>query len=256
MFKKVHDNLSKILQSKSENFNSKLNLELLTKYLPKFDIFCDSIVVNQILSEQSDTAEEDVNSNSNMVIASSFDIFSLYFDVFMTRADKLKTEDLEEMMNESEDLIGSCFNFLQIETLEQNLVRLIPALLQLSSDNLISKTTATSANSINLCLKYLKFLIKYLSLKQSEQCVDESIVSFDMNDSESNHDLLFDSHLKIKTSDKSYLIDYKNMTILNLVKIVFKFKEQTLFKNLVGYFLNLAGVFIQNSNEQSNDGKF
>lgn len=189
-----------------------------------------------------------------MVIANSFDIFSLYFDVFMTRAEKPKIEDLDEMMNESEDLIGSCFNFLQIETLEQNLVRLIPALLQLGSDNLISKTTATSANSINLCLKYLKFLIKYLSLKQSEQCVDESTLAFDMNDSDSNGDLLFDSHLKIKTSDKSYLIDYKNMTILNLVKIVFKFKEQTLFKNLVGYFLNLAGVFIQN--DQQNDGKF
>ena len=232
---KVQENLSKILDSRQDNFNSKLNLELLTKHLPKFDVFCDSIL-EQILKE-----ENKEGSNTKSVIISSFDIFSLYFDIFMTKAqtnDQLANGD---GMDESDDLIGSCFNFLQIETLEQNLVRLIPALLQLSSDSLISKTTDSSANSINLCLKYLKFLIKYLSLKHDEQCVDE-MSNFDVNDSEFNTDLLFDS--KIRASDTSYLIDYKNLTILNLVKIVFKFKEQTLFKNLIGYFLKLTGIYL------------
>jgi hypothetical protein len=46
---KVYGHLAKIL-SANENFNSMLNLELLTKHLPKFDAFCDSILVNQLLN--------------------------------------------------------------------------------------------------------------------------------------------------------------------------------------------------------------
>ncbi len=153
---------------------------------------------------------------------------------------------LDDEIDESDELIGSCFNFLQIETLEQNLVRLIPALLQLSSDNLLSVTTNKSSNSINLCLKYMKFLIRYMSLKHSEQCIEESGTNFDMNNIEFNSNLLFDSHLRIKSGDNSYLVDYKNLTLLNLVKIVFKFKEQALFKNLIGYFLKIFGVYLEN----------
>jgi hypothetical protein len=44
---KIYEALKKII--KNENFNSKLNLELLTKHLPKFDTFCDSNLVKQIL---------------------------------------------------------------------------------------------------------------------------------------------------------------------------------------------------------------
>ena len=71
-----------------------------------------------------------------------------------------------------------------------------------------------------------------------------------MNNIEANASLLFDSYLKMKKIgvEKSYLVDYKNLTILNLVKIMFKFKEQALFKNLIGYFLNIAGVYME-SNE-------
>jgi len=244
--KKVFENLAKVFQSSRDNFSSKLNLELLTKHLPKFDIFCDSDLINEILSDDAEGT-----NTSNQAIINSFDVFSLYFDVFMTRdasaKSQLDTELLEDEIDESDELIGSCFNFLQIETLEQNLVRLIPALLQLSSDNLLSGTTNTSGNSISLCLKYMKFLIRYMSLKQSEQCIEESGVNFDMNNIESNSSLLFDSHLKIKPGDNSYLVDYKNLTLLNLVKIVFKFKEQAVFKNLIGYFLSIAGVYIDSN---------
>ena len=44
---KINETLKKII--KNENFNSKLNLEMLTKHLPKFDTFCDSNLVKQIL---------------------------------------------------------------------------------------------------------------------------------------------------------------------------------------------------------------
>lgn len=219
---------------------------MLTKHLPKFDVFCDSIL-EQILKEENKD-----DSNTKSVIISSFDIFSLYFDIFMTKSQQVTNQlaNCEDMiMDESDDLIGSCFNFLQIETLEQNLVRLIPALLQLSSDNLISKSSEeASANSINLCLKYLKFLVKYLKLKHNEQCVEE-MSNFDVNDSESNADLLFDSKIKVASSEAEYLVDYKNLTMLNLVKIVFKFKEQALFKNLIGYFLKLTGIYLDSEYE-------
>lgn len=218
----------------------------MTKHLPKFDVFCDSIL-EQILKEENKD-----DSNTKSVIISSFDIFSLYFDIFMTKSQQVTNQlaNCEDMMmDESDDLIGSCFNFLQIETLEQNLVRLIPALLQLSSDNLISSSSEeASANSINLCLKYLKFLVKYLSLKHNEQCVEE-MSNFDVNDSESNADLLFDSKIKVASSEAEYLVDYKNLTMLNLVKIVFKFKEQALFKNLIGYFLKLTGIYLDSEYE-------
>ena len=84
--------MSKIIDSKRDNFNSKLSFELLTKYLPKFDIFCDSILVNQIISQEDsdidEGADKDEDKNSHLVIVNSFDMFSLYFDIFMTRGEK------------------------------------------------------------------------------------------------------------------------------------------------------------------------
>ena len=170
----------------------------------------------------------------------------------MTKSEQVLVEvDMMEVIDESADLIGSCFNFLQIETLEKNLVSLIPALLMLNSDNLTRATSGVLADasqtSVNLCLKYLKFLIKYLSLKQSEQYVEE-ITSFDLNE---DANLLFDSDLKVSTDQASYLIDYKNLTILNLVKIVFKFKQPNAYKCLIGHFLNLAGVCLNADSSSS-----
>ena len=86
------------------------------------------------------------------------------------------TRKEEDEEHESDDLIGNCFNLLQIETLDSSLVKLIPVLLSLSSDNL-TQTKLINSNSnqlLTVCLKYLKFLIKYSSLKQTESCLDSS----------------------------------------------------------------------------------
>lgn len=163
-----------------------------------------------------------------MAIVNSFEIFNLYFDIFMTRS---------QQINESDDLIGSCFNLLQIETLDQSLVKIIPALLSLSSDNLTSQPSQMSSSHLTVCLKYLKFLIKYSSLKQSESCLDSSV-----------QDESTDFQLKV-IQGNSYLMNYKNLNVLNLVKIMFKFRDQSSFKLLIGYYLKLIGVYLEENEE-------
>jgi len=163
-----------------------------------------------------------------MAIANSFEIFNLYFDIFMTRS---------QQINESDDLIGNCFNLLQIETLDQSLVKIIPALLSLSSDSLTTQSSQMSSSHLAVCLKYLKFLIKYSSLKQTESYLGSSV----LEDSA-------DSQLKI-IPGKSYLINYKNLNVLNLIKIMFKFRDQSSFKLLIGYYLKIIGVYLEESQE-------
>ena len=168
-----------------------------------------------------------------MAIVNSFEIFNLYFDIFMTRS---------QQINESDDLIGNCFNLLQIETLDQSLVKIIPALLSLSSDSLTkSQSSACQMNSSHLtvCLKYLKFLIKYSSLKQTESYLDSSVLD-DSADSQ---------QLKVISTGNSYLINYKNLNVLNLIKIMFKFRDQSSFKLLIGYYLKIIGVYLEESQE-------
>jgi hypothetical protein len=171
----------------------------------------------------------------------------------MTRQKKHETEFSDEM-NESDDLIGSCFNLLQIETLDQNLVSLIPSLLMLSTDNLMSTSSSNTNETLEMCIKYLKFLIKYLSLKQSEQYIQE-VTNFEADES-TNGFFLFDSSLKIKSSNSSYIIDYKNVNILNIVKIMFKFsKDSSSYKILIGYVLSLCDVYLNDDQATFNYNK-
>lgn len=223
---KINENLRKALDQ-SSNLNENLNLELLTKYLPKFDTFCDSNVVKQL-------TDNDLDLNASIAIVNSFEVFNLYFDIFMT--------------SNSEDLVGNCFNLLQIETLDQSLVKIIPVLLSLSSDNLTKNSEQTNNNSqlLTVCLKYLKFLIKYSSLKQTESCLD------DLDSTSTTNDLTNDMNLKI-INNETYLIDYKNLNILNLIKIMFKFRDESSFKLLTGYYLNLIGVYLQANNDDDED---
>lgn len=209
---KINELLKKIL--KSGTFNSKLNLELLNKYLPKFDQLCDSQLMSQIL-------DDNLESDTQMIIVNSFEIFNLYFDLFMT--------------HESSELIGNSFNLLQIETLDQRLASLIPALLSLSTDEL-AKSKSTSHDESNshlvVCLKYLKFLIKYSVLKQNEQYLESSAASSNL-------------FTEVKSNKDSYSITYDNLTILNLVKIVFKFRNA--FKLIVNSYLKLSCVYLEDS---------
>jgi len=230
---KINENLKKAFDNQSSiNLNENLNLELLTKYLPKFDTFCDSNVVKQL-------TDNDLDLNSSIAIVNSFEVFNLYFDIFMTTT------------SNSEDLVGNCFNLLQIETLDQSLVKIIPVLLSLSSDNLTKSNNNNNDNNsqlLTVCLKYLKFLIKYSSLKQTESCLDDldSATTNDLTTTTTN-----DMNLKI-INNETYLIDYKNLNILNLIKIMFKFRDESSFKLLTGYYLNLIGVYLKSDEDQNN----
>ena len=184
----IFANLKKVLFNKNENVSNKfffkLNLELLTKYLPKFSILFDSKTFEMASSLDSNSNE------SYLALIRSFEIFSLYFDIFITK----KGQSLEMCNDEGQDLINNCFNILEIDSLEKNLKKIIPKLL-LSND---SKSTTSDLNSIELtmCSKYLKFLIKYLSLKDNEQYFDDKTVGSDFED----HNLI-DLNLKV-LSDK------------------------------------------------------
>jgi len=164
-------NLKKVLFAKnenvSENFFFKLNLELLTKYLPKFSILFDSKTF-----EMASTLDSNSNE-SYLALIRSFEIFSLYFDIFITK----NSQSIFESNSDGQDLINNCFNILEIDSLEKNLKKIIPKLLL--SNNL--KSTSSDLNSVELtmCGKYLKFLIKYLSLKENEQYVDAFGNDFD-----------------------------------------------------------------------------
>jgi hypothetical protein len=112
---------------------TQLNLEILTKNLPRFDLF----------SKLTDTQD----------IVHLFEIFNLYFDVFINITDN---------QQKNEQLTAS-FNLLQIESLENNLAKLIPTLLEAESKE--PKDHQFCANVISL--KYLKFIVKSLKLKEN-----------------------------------------------------------------------------------------
>ena len=85
--KLILDNLSRILNTSSQqnrgesNFFTMLNLDLLAKYLPKFDAF--SNLNKFILNEYSSTSS--LSDELIGIINDYFEIFSLYSDIFMNR---------------------------------------------------------------------------------------------------------------------------------------------------------------------------
>ena len=180
----IFSNLKRILFAHnlnvSEKFFSKVNLELLTKYLPKFSVLFDCKTFETASSLDSNSKE------SYLALIRSFEIFSLYFDIFITK----KSESLDE-----DDLASSCFNILEIDSLEKNLKKIIPKLLLLNESN---ESTSSALNSIELtmCGKYLKFLIKYLSLKENEQYIDNAY-----SNGEPDENNLIDMNMK-SSSDK------------------------------------------------------
>lgn len=176
----IFANLKKILFDKNENVSDKfffrLNLELLNKYLPKFSLLFDCKTFEMASS---------IDSNSNesyLALIRSFEIFSLYFDIFVTKT----SQKFDSSNNESQDLMNNCFNILEIDSLEKNLKKILPKLLLNSTSN--------ESNSIELtmCCKYLKFLTKYLSLKDNEQYFDDKATSSDFDDQN-----LIDLNLKL-----------------------------------------------------------
>ena len=82
----------------------------------------------------------------------------------------METEENDN--DEEEDAINNCFNLLQIELFENELIKLIPKLLGLQQTSVVDSMEVEGENNscsklnLVLCEKYLKFLIKYLNLKQ------------------------------------------------------------------------------------------
>ena len=206
----------------------KLNIELLTKHLPKFDV-----ILNWSSSISNETTSNESDVNTSMI--RSFEIFTLYFDIFMSKS--LTGND-----NEEDTLISDSLSLLQIDSLEQSLVKTIPNLLALEYLN------DSSESNLKMCSKYLKILIKYLSIQQSEHFMDDKISHFDSNESD-----LIDLSLKVLASnqDKKYTIEYRNVHLFNLVRIVYKFRSETSFQNLVSYYLRLINVFLNESSVEN-----
>ena len=182
----IVNNLRKILFNKnadvSEKFFFKLNLELLTKYLPKFSVLFDSKTFEMASKIDSNSSE------SYVALIRSFEIFGLYFDIFISKSNAELNSDQDQ------DLVNNCFNILEIDSLEKNLKKIIPKLLML--DELKPVTNDLNSIDLAMCSKYLKFLIKYLNLKENEQYMDERTSGNDTSDQE-----LIDLNLKI-VSDK------------------------------------------------------
>jgi hypothetical protein len=213
--------------NKSESLFVKLNTELLTKHLPKFDV-----ILNWSSSISSETAS---SHNDNMI--RSFEIFTLYFDIFMSKS-------LTGNESDEDALVSDSLSLLQIDSLEQSLVRAVPKLLALED------LSDASASNLSMCSKYLKILIKYLSIQQSEHFMDERIIShFDSSD----HDLI-DLSLRVAASshqDKKYTIEYRNVHLFNLVRVVYKFRSEASFQYLVSYYLKLIDVFLSESSAEN-----
>ena len=205
----IYQNLTKIMTETTdildgENIFTKINLELLTKYLPKLDL-----LINQNLTENSDN------------IMLSFDIFNLYFDIFM---------------NDNEN--SECLSLLQLDSLENNLIKLIPKLLDLNN-------SSDEKLNLDLCIKYLKFFIKYLHLKQQDDF--HSLFQTSLTVSQN----LIDLNL-----NKTNQFDHKNLNLFNLVKIMFKYnRDESNFQSLIEYYLNIIGVYLNESktNTDEND---
>ena len=182
----------------TETLYGRLNLELLTKYLPKFEVFADSQQKSLLLT---------------------FDTFSLYFDVFMSKSQH--EDEAENLLDD--DLIGNCFNLLQIETLEKNLLKLVPDLLRIET----RADGVSETDKGQIIAKYLTFLIKYLALRQGVE-------------SEHTTDLI------LRANENSYFLERKNLTLSNFVKIVFAHRVE--FASLIGLYLSLIEAYLAEDN--------
>lgn len=213
--KDVYENLKRIFdRTNKEKFQSKLNLELTSKYLPKFDVF----------SNLKATFSEENNS-----IMHSFDIFTLYFNIFSNQKQKqLSAVEDEESSFFEEDTFSerNCLNLLEVNKLEKSLTSIVPKLLKLDEHE---DTNDSSSNSDHLVLarKYFNFLVNYTSLKQSE-------LVYDANE---NDEMLHDSN-KIVEMEVN-----RNSVLFSFVKTLNKFKAESDFKALVTYYLRFLEIY-------------
>lgn len=133
----IVENLSKAFVARGENnLFIKLNMDLITKHLPKFDAFTSLNKYILAEFEKEDNKPELLVSNLNDL----FEIFTLYFDIFMGKyqrgeksQDQTETIDADDLDIENEDETNICFNMLQTELFENDLIKLIPKILGLNS---------------------------------------------------------------------------------------------------------------------------
>lgn len=121
-----------------------------------------------------------------------------------------------------------------------------------------SNPSDTTALNLSLSENYLNFLIKYQSLKQHEEYLvieDESLTvstvsahSKPVINSSSSPQVDLNGLRVVRNSD--YTIDYRNQSLLNLVRIIVKFNRSPgAFKHLVQRELDLISVYLQNDEQ-------
>lgn len=99
----IYESTKRVLQN-SPNFDSKLNLELLSKHFPKFDVFTSFNLVEKQRVE---------------VLCRSFEIFGLYFEIFTDSVNFMEVESLEVSLSDkvaaliSTDSSDVCAKYLE-----------------------------------------------------------------------------------------------------------------------------------------------
>ena len=211
------------------NFYVKLNLELLSKYLPRSELFYQKFTeISQKETKSPDSFKK--------LIGCFLDVFTLYLDFF---TDKFEPTGSSGELNEKDFLNlearSSFLNLMQIESFEETTNKFLTKVLEFKDE---SEKSNDDSFDLNLCLKYLEFINNFLQIKQSQDS-DEGLLNLQLIGQDCDP-----VELNLRKAPDWQVDLTKHELIKNLVRIMFKFSGESSFKMLVRQYLKFIELHL------------